>query len=138
MKPKFRILGLCCECLYPIENTWNLWHVSGNRESILITIGCGTFYKFVDLTRNIITGFTNTPLMLVHSEKCAPEAIRSGQMPCFFSGILIPYNLPHVLVYSYWMVFLLTSHQAVRALITSLIVSILYTGMATNKRELKE
>ena len=64
--------------------------------------------------------FMSTPAMLVHNGKYEPEAIRSGQISCFFYDILVPYNLPHMLVYSYRKEFLHTSHQAVRPLIMTL------------------
>ncbi len=59
----------------------------------------------------------NIPPMLVHNGKHDPEAMRSGQIYCLLYDILVPYNLPHMLVYSYRKEFLLIARQAVRSLI---------------------
>jgi len=59
----------------------------------------------------------NTPAMLLHNGKYDPEAIRSGQIFCFLYDILVPYNLPHMLVFSYRKKFHLILHQAVWPLI---------------------
>ena len=59
----------------------------------------------------------NTPPMMFHNGKHDPEAMRSGQIYFFLYDILVPYNLPHMLVYSYRKEFLLIARQAVRSLI---------------------
>jgi len=62
----------------------------------------------------------NTPPMLVHNGKHDPETIRSGQIYFLLYDILVPYNLPHMLVYSYRKEFLHTAHQAAQQLILTL------------------
>ena len=59
----------------------------------------------------------NTPPMLVNNGKHDPEEMRSGQIYFFLYDTLVPYNLPHMLVYTYRNEFLLIARQAVRPLI---------------------
>ena len=59
----------------------------------------------------------NTPPMLVNNGKHDPEAMRSGQIYFFLYDTLFPYNLPHMLVYTYRNEFLLIARQAVQPLI---------------------
>jgi len=57
---------------------------------------------------------------LANNRKHDPEAMRPGQIYWFLYGILVPYNLPHMLVYSYRMEFRLISHKAVQHLTLTL------------------
>ena len=71
---------------------------------------------------------TNTPPMLAHNGKHDPDAIRSGQIYCFLYGILVPYNLPLILVYSYRKEFCLIPYQAVRPLIIAFDCTLIIYG----------
>ena len=62
----------------------------------------------------------NTPPMLVHNGKHDPEVMRSGQIYCFLYDTLVPYNLPHMLVYSYRKGFRLIPLQVAQQLILTL------------------
>mgnify|MGYP000480383019 CR=1 FL=1 len=59
----------------------------------------------------------NTAPLLANDEKHDPEALGSGYVCYFLYGIQVPYNLPHMLVYTYRNEFLLIARQAVRPLI---------------------
>ena len=62
----------------------------------------------------------NTPPMLVHNRKHNLETIRSGQIYCFLYDILVPYNLPYMLVYRFRKEFRLIPNQTAQQLILTL------------------